>query len=62
MKMMKDGVTTLTKDEMLAEYDVDGFFYDLVLVTRKNDGVKGAMKFVDDYAKGQRDYFDFQEM
>ena len=52
----------MTKDEMLAEYDVDGFFYDLVLVTRKNDGVKGAMKFVDDYAKGKRDYFDFQEM
>jgi len=51
----------MTKDEMLAEYDVEGFFYNLVIVTRKSDGVKGSMEFFDDYVKGYREYHNFQE-
>ena len=61
MKMMKDGVTTLTKDEMLAEYDVESFFYNLVIVTRKSDGVRGSLAFEDDYVNG-RNYHSFEEM
>jgi len=50
----------MTKDEMLAEYDVEGFFYDLCIVTRKSDGVRGTLKFEDDYENG-RNYHSFQE-
>ena len=50
----------MTKDEMLAEYQVDGFFYDLCIVTRKSDGVRGTLKFEDDYENG-RNYHSFQE-
>lgn len=50
----------MTKDEMLAEYDVEGFFYNLVIVTRKSDGVKGSLTFEDDYENG-RNYHSFQE-
>jgi len=50
----------MTKDEMLAEYEVEGFFYHLAIVTRKSDGVRGSLKFEDDYTNGRR-YFDFEE-
>ena len=49
----------MTKDEMLSEYEVDGFFYDLCIVTRKSDGVRGTLKFEDDYENG-RNYHSFQ--
>jgi len=50
----------LTKDEMLADYDVEGFFYNLVIVTRKSDRVKGTLMFEDDYENG-RNYHTFEE-
>lgn len=50
----------MTKDEMLAEYDVESFFYNLVIVIRKSDGVRGTLKFEDDYENG-RNYHSFVE-
>ena len=35
----------LTKDQMLEQYEVLGFFYDLCIVKRKSDGVKGTLQF-----------------
>ena len=32
----------MTKDQMLEQYEVLGFFYDLCIVKRKSDGVKGT--------------------
>ena len=51
----------MTKDEMLAEYDVESFFYNLVIVTRKSDGVRGSLASEDDYVNG-RNYHTFEEM
>ena len=50
----------MTKDEMLAEYDVLGFSYYMCVVQRKSDGVKGTLMFDDDYENG-RNYHTFQE-
>ncbi len=47
----------MTKDELLAEFDVLGFAYGMVVVQRKADGVKGTMNFVG----APRDYYNFQE-
>ena len=35
----------LTKEQMLEQYEVLGFFYDLCIVKRKSDGVKGTLQF-----------------
>ena len=35
----------MTKDQMLEEYEVLGFFYDLCIVSRKSDGVKGTLRY-----------------
>ena len=35
----------LTKDEMLAEFDVLGFAYGYCIVQRKSDGVRGTLDF-----------------
>jgi hypothetical protein len=35
----------LTKDQMLEEYEVLGFFYDLCIVQRRSDGVKGTLQY-----------------
>lgn len=45
----------MTKDEMLAEYDVDYFLAGFVAVTRKSDGVKGTLAFDHE----PRDYHTF---
>jgi hypothetical protein len=37
----------MTKDEMLAEYEVLGFAYCMCIVRRKSDGVKGTLDFDD---------------
>lgn len=50
----------MTKDEMLAEYNVEGFFYNLCIVTRKSDGAKGSLMFDDDYENGRK-YHTFVE-
>jgi hypothetical protein len=50
----------MTKDEMLANYEVLGFAFGyLCIVKRKSDGVKGTLHFAD-YADG-RIYTNFQE-
>ncbi len=36
----------MTKDQMLEEYHVIGFFYDLCVVDRKSDGVRGSLQFM----------------
>ena len=53
----------LTKEQMLEEYDVDGFFYDLCLVRRKSDGMKGTLQFgMYDNGDGYiRYYYNFVE-
>lgn len=49
----------MTKDEMIAEFDVLGFVaYGIYVVRRKSDGVRGTLDFADDHAAGQR-YFGF---
>jgi hypothetical protein len=48
----------MTKDEMLAEFDVLGFAYGICVVRRKSDGVRGTLDFADDHAAGRR-YFGF---
>ena len=35
----------LTKDQMLEQYEVLGFAYNLCVVQRKSDGVKGTLDF-----------------
>jgi hypothetical protein len=35
----------LTKDQMLEQYEVLGFAYNLCVVERKSDGVKGTLDF-----------------
>lgn len=37
----------LTKDQMLEQYEVLGFAYNLCVVQRKSDGVKGTLDFGD---------------
>lgn len=48
----------MTKDEMLAAYDVLGFAYGICVVRRKSDGVRGTLDFADDLEAG-RCYFGF---
>ncbi len=50
----------MTTEEMLAEYEVLGFFYYLCIVRRKSDGVKGSLEFTDDAPHGVRKYHSFQ--
>ena len=47
----------LTKDELLAQYEVLGFSYGMCVVRRKSDGVRGVMLFTPD---ADRRYYDFQ--
>lgn len=47
----------LTKDEMLAQYEVLGFSYGMCVVRRKSDGVRGVLQFTPD---ADRRYYDFQ--
>jgi len=49
----------MTKDEMLAEYDVDYFLAPFVAVTRKSDGVKGTLMFNHGGPDEPRDYHTF---
>ena len=50
----------MTKDEMLAEYDVLGFAFGVCVVRRKADGVRGTLLFKkDDRSAGERRYSDF---
>jgi hypothetical protein len=35
----------MTKEEMMAEYDVLGFGFGYCVVQRKSDGVKGTLEF-----------------
>jgi hypothetical protein len=35
----------MTKDQMLEQYEVLGFFYDVCFVKRKSDGVKGTLQY-----------------
>lgn len=53
----------LTKDQMLEQYDVEGFFYDLCLVTRKSDGVRGSLQYsMHENGEGYiRYYYNFVE-
>jgi hypothetical protein len=50
----------MTKDEMLAEYEVLGFAYCMCIVRRKSDGVKGTLDFTDNAPHGERQYHGFQ--
>ena len=50
----------MTKDEMLAQYDVLGFAYYMCVVERKSDGVRGTLDFSDDQS-GIRRYYNFVE-
>lgn len=47
----------MTKEQMLAEYDVLGFALGMCVVRRKSDGVKGTLFF----EGNPRVYYDFQE-
>lgn len=49
-----------TKEEMLAEFDVIGFWLGICIVKRKSDGVKGTLEFTTDPTI-PRIYSDFQE-
>ena len=53
----------LTKDQMLEQYDVDGFFYDICLVTRRSDGVRGTLQYsaCDGPSGYARYYYNFVE-
>lgn len=44
----------MTTDEMLDKFEVNGFMYWVVDVTRKSDGVRGTLVFDDDLEKGRR--------
>lgn len=50
----------MTKDEMLAEYNVLGFALGFCIVERKSDGARGTLDFEDDYTNGRK-YHSFQE-
>lgn len=47
--------TTWTTDELREDFEVHSFLAPFVFVTRKADGVKGALRF----AHHPRVYFDF---
>ena len=53
----------MTKDQMLEEYHVLSFFYDLCIVSRKSDGVKGTVRYThtDGPAGYTRYYYNFVE-
>jgi len=53
----------MTKDQMLEEYHVLSFFYDLCIVSRKSDGVKGTLRYThtDGPAGYTRYYYNFVE-
>ena len=53
----------LTKDQMLEEYHVLSFYYDLCIVSRKSDGVKGTLRYThtDGPAGYTRYYYNFVE-
>lgn len=44
----------LTTDQMLEKFEVHGFFYWVVDVTRKSDGVRGTLTFDDDLKNGRK--------
>lgn len=50
----------MTKEEMLAEYEVIGFAYGLCVVRRKSDGVEGTLEFSRDEESNERRYFGFR--
>jgi hypothetical protein len=49
----------MTKDEMLEQFTVLGFAFDLCVVERKSDSVRGTLDFYND--NGIRKYHNFQE-
>jgi hypothetical protein len=49
----------MTKGEMLEQFTVLGFAFDLCVVERKSDGVRGTLDFSNEY--GVRQYYNFQE-
>jgi len=53
----------LTKDQMLEQYEVLGFAYNLCVVQRKSDGVKGTLDFGDFTLDNDRTryYYNFVE-
>lgn len=53
----------MTKNEMLHEYTVLGFAFDLCVVERKSDSKRGTLDFrmVDGDSGYVRDYYNFQE-
>jgi len=53
----------LTKDQMLEQYEVLGFAYNLCVVERKSDGVKGTLDFGDFTLDNDRTryYYNFVE-
>ena len=53
----------MTKDQMLEEFHVIGFFYNLCVVDRKSDGIRGSLEFMDtDGPAGYtRYYYNFVE-
>lgn len=51
----------MTKDEMLAAYEVTGFAYGYCVVRRKSDGVRGTLDFNHGSPTEPRIYTNFQE-
>ena len=51
---MSNNDEQLTKDQMLERYEVHGFMFCLVDVTRKSDGVRGTLSFTEDLTTGRR--------
>lgn len=50
----------MTKEEMLAEYEVLGFALGLCVVRRKSDGMKGTLNFTNGaVGHGPRVYYGF---
>ncbi len=48
---------SMTKEELLEQYTVEGFSFNLCFVTRKADGVKGTL----DFDHEPRVYYGFVE-
>lgn len=62
--MMLNGEESLTKDEMLAEYDVQGFSLGLAVVRRRSDNRLGTLDYAavaNDEGNLVRYYYGFQE-
>lgn len=61
---MPDQITeieqTWTTDQLVADFNVRSFFYGVVFVTRRSDGVQGSLTFVHD-PSGPRIYRQFRE-